>query len=130
MNDAQFIRNMNHGEIAALSNEDVVAIAAVHDKGIVKNDYARHVVNYFIPNVDISDCLFEVLTGNARDSSLVTEWLEEKRLLKTLFYATSVFGDAGEGSVGVTIVIICNPKQKQGKVSWHFSVRYLEEKII
>ncbi len=112
MNDAQFIRNMNHDEIAALSNEDVVAIAAVHDKGIVKNDYARHVVNYFIPNVDISDCLFEVLTGNARDSSLVTEWLEEKRLLKTLFYATSVFGDAGEGSVGVTIVCTKIPGKK------------------
>lgn len=112
MSDARFVRQMNHDEIAALSNEDVVAVAAVHEKGMVKNDYARHVVNYFIPNVDISDCLFEVLTGDAQDSSLVTEWLEKKRLLKTLFYATSVFGNAGDGNVGVTIVCTKIPGKK------------------
>ncbi len=109
---AQFVREMSQAEIAALGTEDVVAVLAVHQRDAADREYALYVVNNLMPSVEIAKCTFEVLAGNAHDSSRVVAWVDGKRLNKTLFYATTVCVDAGEGVVGVTIVCTKLPGKK------------------
>jgi hypothetical protein len=109
---AQFMREMSQAEIATLTTEDVVAVLAVHESGAAARDYVLYVVNNLMPQVDIAKCTFEVLAGSPRDSSPAVDWLDEKRLLKTLFYGTTVSVNAGEGVVRVTIVVTKLPGQK------------------
>ncbi|MCD4706254.1 MAG: hypothetical protein K8S62_00775 [Candidatus Sabulitectum sp.] len=109
---AQFVRKMSNEEIATFDTEDVVAVLAVHQSATANMEYILYVISTLMPSVGIDKCTFEVLDGNPRDSSSVIAWIEEKRLLKTLFYATTVFANAGVGVVGVTIVCTKIPGRK------------------
>jgi len=96
------MREMTQQEIAALRTQDVVFVLVVRESG--SKEYETHLIRCMLPNVDIASLDIEGWIGDPHDHEPILDRLEQKNLLQTLFYATTMFVDAGEGTASITIV--------------------------